>query len=381
VSATATETEASLIESARDFRLTHIAPHAQRWENARSQPIDTLREAAKVGLLSFETPKEFGGMGASFQTKQAICEELARSDMAFTFAMINTQNIAAKLASCASPQRYRTLITDLMRGELFGATALSEPGAGSDFSGITTSAERTGDDWLLNGTKGWITNTAIADIFVVYAQTNPEAGWRGIASFLVDARQPGFERGEIYQLMGGHAIGAGEFHLRNFHVENEDMLSPPGEAFKQAMALVNSARSYVASMCCGMMAGALNTALDYGEQRMAFGRPVLDNQGLAWSLAEVATDLEALRALVDKAGRLIDRGEDAVLAAAVAKKYAGRVTVPAITSCIQAMGANGLRENNTLGRHLAGAKIAAFTDGSTEMMNERISATMRNTSL
>ena len=377
----ATATEITLIESARDFRLAHIAPYAQHWENARSQPIDTLREAAKVGLLSFETPKKFGGMGASFQTKQAICEELARSDMAFTFAMINTQNIAAKLARSENSQRYRTLITDLMRGELFGATALSEPGAGSDFSGITTRAQRTDDGWLLNGTKGWITNTAIADIFIVYAQTNLEAGWRGIASFLVDARQPGFERGDIYQLMGGHAIGAGEFHLQNFYVESEDMLSPPGEAFKQAMALVNSARSYVASMCCGMMAGALNTARDYGRQRMAFGRPVLDNQGLAWSLAEVVTDLEALRALVDKAGQLIDKGEDAVLAAAVAKKFAGRVTVPAITSCIQAMGANGLRENNTLGRHLAGAKIAAFTDGSTEMMNERISATLRNTSL
>lgn len=381
MTATASITETKLIESARDFRLTHIEPHAQRWENARSQPIDTLREAAKVGLLSFETPQKFGGMGACFQTKQSLCEELARSDMAFTFAMINTQNIAAKLANCANPQRYRALIADLMRGELFGATALSEPGAGSDFSGITTRAERTGDGWLLNGTKGWITNTAIADIFVVYAQTNLEAGWRGIASFLVDARQPGFVRGDIYQLMGGHAIGAGEFHLRNFHVENEDMLSPPEEAFKQAMALVNSARSYVASMCCGMMAGSLNTALDYGEQRMAFGRPVLDNQGLAWSLAEVATDLEALRALVDKAGQLIDRGEDAVLAAAVAKKFAGRVTVPAITSCIQAMGANGLRENNALGRHLTAAKIAAFTDGSTEMMNERISAAIRKTSL
>jgi alkylation response protein AidB-like acyl-CoA dehydrogenase len=139
-------TATNLIEAARDFRLTHIAPYAQDWENARLQPIVTLRQAAKVGLLSFETPKEFGGMGASFQTKQAICEELARSDMAFAFAMINTQNIAAKLARCANSQRYRALITDLMRGELFGATALSEPGAGSDFSGITMSAEQA--RWL-----------------------------------------------------------------------------------------------------------------------------------------------------------------------------------------------------------------------------------------
>ena len=373
-----TTIDKELVKTARRFRLKHVEPHAQDWENDRSQPVDALREAAKVGLLSFETPRAFGGMAANFLTKQAICEELSRSDMAFTFAMINTQNIAAKLATCANPQRYAALIAGLLQGEVFGATALSEPGAGSDFAGISTSAIQTGDGWVLNGSKGWITNTAIADIFIVYAQTRPDAGWRGIASFLVDARKPGFERGEIYQLMGGHAIGAGEFHLRDFQVDNEDMLSPAGEAFKQAMALVNSARSYVASMCCGMMAGGLNIALDYGEQRVAFGRPVLDNQGLAWSLTDVVTDLQALRALVARAGQLIDRGEDAVLAAAVAKKFAGRVTGPAITACIQAMGANGLRRDNTLGRHLSGAKIAAFTDGSTEMMNERISASMRN---
>ena len=297
--------------------------------------------------------------------------------MAFTFAMVNTQNIAAKLALSDNPRRYTGLISELMSGELFGATALSEPGAGSDFSGISTTAEHTADGWILNGTKGWITNTAIADIFIVYAQTSPDAGWRGIASFLVDARAPGFERGDIYQLMGGHAIGAGEFHLRNYAVDAPDMLSPPGEAFKQAMALVNSARAYVASMCCGMIADALNRALVYGGERMAFGQAVVKNQGLMWSLTEVLTDLEALRALSNKAGRIIDTGQDPTLAAAVAKKYAGRVTVPAITACIQAMGANGLREENALGRHLACAKIAAYTDGSTEMMNERIGASLR----
>ena len=164
---------------------------------------------------------------------QAVCEELSRADMAFSFAMINTQNIAAKLAFSENPRRYDNLIAGLMSGDLFGATALSEPDAGSDFSGISTRADKTADGWLLNGTKGWITNTAIADIFIVYAQTSPGAGWRGIASFLVDARAPGFERGDIYQLMGGHAIGAGEFHLRDYAVASGDMLSPPGEAFKQ----------------------------------------------------------------------------------------------------------------------------------------------------
>jgi len=374
-------TDTELLDIARQFRINTVAPQAGNWERDRIQPVTVLREAGKLGLLSFETPTALGGLGASFQLKQALCEELSRGDMAFTFAMINTQNISAKLASSEQPKRYTSLIAGLMQGELFGATALSEPGAGSDFSGISTRADKTRKGWLLNGTKGWITNTAIADIFIVYATTSPDSGWRGIASFLVDARKPGFERGDIYQLMGGHAIGAGEFHLRDYAVDAEDMLSPPGDAFKQAMALVNSARAYVASMCCGMVADALNRALAYGGERIAFGQPVLSNQGLMWSLADVMTDLEALRGLADKAGRMIDAGEDPTLAAAVAKKYAGRISVPAITACIQAMGANGLREDNALGRHLACAKIAAYTDGSTEMMNERIGASLRSITL
>jgi alkylation response protein AidB-like acyl-CoA dehydrogenase len=374
-------TDTELLDIARQFRISTVAPQAGNWERDRIQPVTVLREAGKLGLLSFETPTALGGLGASFQLKQALCEELSRGDMAFTFAMINTQNISAKLASSEQPKRYTSLIAGLMQGELFGATALSEPGAGSDFSGISTRADKTRKGWLLNGTKGWITNTAIADIFIVYATTSPGSGWRGIASFLVDARKPGFERGDVYQLMGGHAIGAGEFHLRDYAVDAEDMLSPPGDAFKQAMALVNSARAYVASMCCGMVADALNRALAYGGERIAFGQPVLSNQGLIWSLADVMTDLEALRGLADKAGRMIDAGEDPTLAAAVAKKYAGRISVPAITACIQAMGANGLREDNALGRHLACAKIAAYTDGSTEMMNERIGASLRSITL
>ena len=371
-------TISEIIETARSFRIDHISAQAQQWENSRAQPVDALREAARVGLLSFETPTAYGGMGASFQTKQAICEELSRGDMAFAFSLVNTQNIAAKLANGANAHRYRELISALMRAEIFGATALSEPGAGSDFSAISTTAEKTATGWILNGTKGWITNAAIADIFVVYAQTSPPAGWRGIAAFLVDARNPGFQRGEIYQLMGGNAIGAGQFDLRDFYVADDDMLSPPGEAFKGVMALLNSARAYVSSMCCGMIADALNRALDYGHQRMAFGQPVLKHQGLMWSLTDVAAELEALRALTEKAGRLIDAGEDAALAAAIAKKQAGRATAPSIIACMQAMGANGLREENSLGRHLACAKIAAYTDGSTEMMNERIAACIRS---
>lgn len=372
-----TPDEAALLDRAAAFTEGTVRPNAVMWERARRQPVEALREAASLGLLRLETPKPQGGLGQRYLLKLALCEEMSRADMAFTFAMVNTQNVVVRLAVSLNAHHRDDLVPALMSGEIFGATALSEPGAGSDFSSIRTSARKVDGGWRLDGEKGWITNAAIADLFITYVQTDPAAGWRGIACFLVDARRPGFTRRPAYDLLGGHAIGAGGFALENYIASDDDMLAPPGEAFKLAMKGVNGARVYVAAMCAGMLADALHKALRYGASRETFGRKLLDHQGLNWSLGDVANDLEALRALTAHAGQLIDGDGDAVMAAAHAKKFAGRVTLPRIADCVQAMGANGLREEHGLGRHLACAKIAAYTDGSTEIMNERIGAGLK----
>ena len=366
--------ECALLDSAFAFTERTVRLHANEWERARRQPVEALREAASLGLLRLETPKEQGGLGHRYLVKLALCEEMSRADMAFTFSMVNTQNVAARLAVSPVVRHRDEHVPALMAGEIFGATALSEPGAGSDFSSIRTRAEKVADGWRLDGEKAWITNGSIADLFITYVQTDPAAGWRGIACFLVDARKPGFTRRPAYDLMGGHAIGAGGFALENYLAAEEDMIAPPADAFKLAMKGVNGARVYVAAMCAGMLSDALETALAYGAERRAFGKSLLEHQGLNWSLGDVANDLEAMRGLVAHAGHLIDREEDAVMAAAHAKKFAGRVTLPRLADCIQSMGAAGLREEHGLHRHLACAKIAAYTDGSTEIMNERIGA-------
>ncbi|MFL6652237.1 MAG: acyl-CoA dehydrogenase family protein [Sulfurifustaceae bacterium] len=366
--------ENDLLERARRFRESFVVTNAAGWEAAHEVPVAALRAAAEQGLLGVETPTALGGLGHRYRVKLALAEELARGDMAFTFSLINTQNVAARLAASRTARHREAHVPALIRGEVFGATALTEPHAGSDFAAIATLARRVEGGWILNGEKAWITNASVADLFITYAQTDPAAGYRGIGGFLVDARQGGFERSEAYRLLGGHAIGAGGFRLRDYFVPDGDVLSAPGEGFKQALAGVNGARVYVAAMCCGMIASSLETALDYCVERKTFGRSVIEHQGVKWSLVDVANDLEALRGLTWSAGELIETGEDAVMAAAHAKKYAGRVTVPAVTACIQAMGAAGLRAEYPLGRHLACAKIAAYTDGSTEMMNERIGA-------
>jgi len=352
---------------------TYIAKHRLQWEKQQKSPGGIFKNAAKAGLLGLETEESYGGLGAPFSDKVELARILSHQSMAAAFAIINSQNVASRLR--LSPHaRHHQLADEILKAERIGCTALTEPHAGSDFAAIKTTAVKTSDGWVLNGSKAWITNAAYADTIMLYAQTDPEKGWRGIASFMIDARKEGFQRGEVYKLIGGHIIGAGEFHLENYLAPDEDLLSSPGEAFKFAMNSINGARTYVSAMCVGMMENALELATSYAKSRDAFGQSLLSHQGYRWSLGDVTTQIAALNALTEKAAQLIDANDDAVLAAAMAKKMAGEVTIPAITACMQAMGANGLREEHFLGQHLATAKIAAFTDGSTEMMKERIGA-------
>jgi alkylation response protein AidB-like acyl-CoA dehydrogenase len=351
-----------------------LQPNILAWEKAGIQPQSLFSSAAEHGLLSIETPCANGGLGGSYLDKLAMARQLSHHSMAAAFAIINSQNIAARLSTSAEDHHRNILAPALRAGELVGCTALTEPHAGSDFAAITTSAQKKGDGWVLNGEKAWITNGANADIIMLYAQTDPDKGWRGIASFLVDAREAGFQRHAPFDLIGGAVIGAGGFSLNNYHLTDRDMFAPPGEAFKIAMTSINGARTYVAAMCVGMMEHALEVASNYSKERSSFGTAIFDHQGVKWSLVDVYAHIQGLKTLVQQAGVKIANNEDAILPAALAKKMAGEVTLPALTTCVQAMGAHGLLAEHLIGHHMACAKIAAFTDGSTEMMNERIAS-------
>jgi alkylation response protein AidB-like acyl-CoA dehydrogenase len=365
---------AALLEKARRFRREVVAAEAARWERERIVPREALRAAARLGLTGIEVPAEQGGAGAGFLAKTLIAEELARSCMAFAFSLINTQNLAARIARHGSPAQIARYLAPLLAGERIGCTALTEPQAGSDFPAIATEARRVKGGWIIDGEKAWLTNAAIADTVTLYAKTDAAPGSAGIACFLVDLEAPGVTRVGPYALMGGHAIGAGGLRLSGVRVDDDALFYPPGEAFKRALAGINGARTYVAAMCCGMVAESLRVALDYAQRRHTFGKRLLDHQGLRWSLVEVATDLEAARHLTYSAAALIESGADAVLAAAQAKKFAVRMAQQRLGECMQAMGAEGLREDYPIGRHIASARIAGYVDGSSEMMNERIGA-------
>ncbi len=354
-----------------DFSRTVVAPQARHWEHQRQYPAETLRAACAAGLATIELPPERGGAGLRFSAKLRIVEEMARHDFGFAFSLVNHHNALVRIARSDARLADR-LLPAMLRGELIGCAGYTEPGHGSDLGHLTTTAVPAGGGWMLDGAKTWITNGAVAGVVITLAQTDPAAGPRGIATFAVEAARQGFVRAPAIDVLGGSSIGTGGFELRDYFAPAEALLDPPGEAFRHSLAGINGARAYVAAMCAGMLGAALAQAVEYASGRRAFGKPIIEFQGLRWSLVDAATDLAALRLLTYRAARLIDAGGDAEEAAAAAKKFAGEKTLGHLAACVQALGANGLSDQYPLMRHLAAAKIACFTDGTTEIMNERL---------
>jgi alkylation response protein AidB-like acyl-CoA dehydrogenase len=363
--------ERELLARACDFSRRVVAPAARQWDEERRHPTEALQAACEAGLAGIELAPEFGGAGLRFSAKMRIVEEMAKDDFGFAFSLVNHHNAMLRV-SRASPPLAARLVPRMLRGELIGCAAYTEPEHGSDLGHLVTRATPTDGGWMLGGSKAWITNAAVAGVVIALAQTDPQAGSRGIATFVVEADRPGFVRHAAFDLQGGHSIGTGGFDLQDYFAPDEALLDPPGQAFRNSLLGINGARCYVAAMCAGMLESAIDVAVRYASARKAFGQPIIEFQGLRWSLVDAATDLAALRLLAYRAARQIDAGGDAEEAAAAAKKFAGDRTLAHLAACIQALGANGLRSEYPLMRHLVACKTACFTDGTTQIMNERL---------
>ena len=353
-----------------------VSPGAAGRARTRGTDRDAIAAAARAGLTAIETPRSHGGLGLGFGVKAQVARRIAAADFGVAFSVVNTQNVAARLARHAAPGVAARWLPGLLAGRLVGCTALTEPHAGSDFAAIGTIARRAPGGWRIDGAKAWITHGADADVAIAYVQTDPAARGRGIAGFAIDLHRAGVVRGDAYAIDGPQPIGAGGFELHGYEASDDELLFAPGAGFKAALAGVNGARTYVAAMCCGMVGEALKVARGHGARRHAFGAPLAAHQGWRWRIAEAATELAACDALVDAAVRAVEAGDDAVLVAAQAKLAATRMAERQLPRLAQAMGAEGLRESHPFGRHLLAARVAAFVDGSSEMLLERIAATL-----
>lgn len=341
-------------------------------------PREMFLRAADAGLCGLLVPADQGGADLDLRSLIRVVEILASADFAVTFALVVHNNHARAIATTGTRAQIDRWLPDMIAGRRIGAFLLTEPAGGSDAANITSRAEPGEDGYVLSGEKAWVTNAGHADLLNVFAQTDPARGARGIASFQVPADAAGVKRLPAYDVLGGYAMGAGGFRFEQVRVARDQMLLGPGEGFKGAMAGIDIARTVVSAMCCGLLQSCLDTVMPHLMVRQAFGKPLIEQQGLAWQMADVWTELAASRLLAAEAARRIDQDEAAVMAAAQAKKFASEAGLRGVAACMQAMGADGLKREHPFSRHLAAAKIAQYIDGTTEIQNLVLSRGLRD---
>lgn len=345
-----------------------IAQDAGAWETTREQPLPQLRDAIAC-FAGLTVPTKLGGEGHSFSTLVRCYEELAARDLGFTCALAVHCAVTVAATKIPDTDLRAQSVAALMTGDMIGAFVLTEPDAGSDATAVHCRAERQDNRYRLNGRKAWVTNGTNAGFLLVFCQTEANAGAKGIAGFALQREQAGLVFSDPLQLIGSHAMGTTDLGLENVDVPPGRLAFPAGAGFAAAMSGINVARIGVAAMCNGALHGGLQTAIRYARSRQAFGRSVYDYQGIQFALAEVATQLEASRSLTFQAARQLDAGLDATLMAAHAKKFATRAAFQGLSVCMQALGANGLKDEYGISRQMSAARVCEFMDGTSEIQN------------
>jgi len=367
-----TEDEQMFRASVREFAEGEIRPRVEEMDEHAKMAPEVLKQLFELGLMGVETPEEFGGTGASFFMAIIGVEELSRVDPSVGVLM-DVQNTLVNNAFIryASPEQKRKYLPRLA-SDTVGAYALSEAGSGSDAFAMQTRAVDKGDHYELTGQKLWITNGNEAGIFIVFANANPEAGYRGITAFIVEKEFEGFSVGKKENKLGIRASSTTEIILDGCKVPKENVLGELGKGYKVSIETLNEGRIGIGAQMIGIARGALEHALRYTAERTQFKQPINQFQGVQFQLAEMATELEAARLMVYNAARMKDAGVPFVKEAAMAKLYSSRVAERVSSKAIELYGGYGFVKDYPVEKLWRDSKIGAIYEGTSNMQLQTI---------
>ena len=351
---------------AREFAANEIAPRAAEWNAAKHVPIDVIRRMGSLGLLAPTIPEQYGGAGLDATSLCLVVEEIARAD-AGTSVSIAVQSglVASPLLRAGTEAQKDEWLPRIASGEVLGCYALTEPDAGSDTAALRTRATASGDGWDITGSKQWISNGSMADVFIVFARTGGE-GARGVSAF-VTGRAPGLEVGREIPKLGLHTSSTVELAFDSMHVPGHALLGPEGEGLKLALATLDGGRITVAAQACGIAQAAVDLSVSYASERDAFGGPIARFQGVQFPIADVAAQLDAARLLTLHAAALRDAGEPHGAAGAKAKLFASSVAVRAADVAVQTLGGYGYSAEYDAERLYRDAKITEIYEGTSQI--------------
>ena len=364
--------ESMFRDAVREFAETDVRPHVYEMDQAAQFRPDLISRFFDLGLMGIEVPEEYGGSAGTIFMAVLAIEELARVDAsaAIYVDVHNTlvNNALLRRASSEQKSRYFPRLTS----GLLGAFALSEPGSGSDAFALATRAERKGEDWILTGTKFWITNGAEAGLFIVFANADPSQGYKGITGFLVEKGFPGFTIGKKENKLGIRASSTTELILDACIVPAENVLGPVGQGYKISIETLNEGRIGIGAQMIGVASGALEAATAYVKERHQFGKPIAEFQAVQFQLAQMATDLEAARLMVYNAARLKDAGQAFAQQAAMAKLFSSQVADRITSSCLELFGGYGYSKEYPAEKYYRDAKIGTIYEGTSNMQLQTI---------
>ena len=369
---TLSEEEMMFRDAVAGFAEEEVRPRVMAMEKAARIDSDLIPKYFELGLMGIEVPEEYGGAGGSLFMVTLAVEEISKID-ASAAILCDVQNTLVnypinRYGSDAQKSKYLSRLTS----DTVGAYALSESGSGSDAFGLACKAEKKGDKWSLNGQKLWITNGYEAGIYVVFANANPSAGYKGITAFIVEREFPGFSVGKKEDKLGIRASSTVELLLDNCEVPEENVLGPVGQGYKIAIETLNEGRIGIGAQMIGVAQGALTAAVKYLNERKQFGKSLSEFQGIQFQVAQAATDLEAARLMVYNASRLKDAGHDIAREGAMAKLFASQVCERVTSVCIELFGGYGYTKDYPVEKFYRDAKIGAIYEGTSNMQLQTI---------
>jgi len=363
-----TEEQRMIRDMVRDFAENEIAPIAAEIDEAGRFPEEVVEKMAELQLMGLPWPEEYGGAGGDNLSYALAVEEISRASGSLGIAY------AAHISLCSAPiylfgneEQKKKYLVPLARGEWLGALGLTEPEAGSDAGGIKTTAFLDGDEWVINGTKRFITNGSIADVLVITAKTDPEKGTRGISSFIVEKGAPGFIPSKDEAKMGLKGSITSELLFEDCRVPQENLLGKRDQGFKQMLTILDGGRISIGAMALGLGRAALEASITYAKERHQFGRPIAEFQAIQWMIADATTELDAARLLIYQAAYLEDQGKRFTKEAAMAKLFASEAAERACFNAIQIHGGYGYSQEYPVERFYRDNRLTTIGEGTSEI--------------
>ena len=368
------EEESMIRDAARQYVQERIAPFSADWDRNKTFPAEALKGLGELGFYGMLVPEEWHGCDIGYFSAALVLEEIAAGDAACSTIVSVTNSVGCMpILNFGNDQQKEAFLKPLASGEKLAAFALTEPHAGSDASDLRTKAVLDGDEYVINGVKQFITSGKNADISIVFAVTDPEAGKKGISAFIVPTNTQGYIVANIEEKMGQHASDTAQIVFEDCRIPKENLLGELGQGYKIALSGLEGGRIGIAAQCVGIARAALEAAIQYADERTAFGKPIHQHQAIGFKIANMATQLEAARLMVHKAARLKDAGTPCLKEASMAKLFASEAAEKICSEAIQIFGGYGYLNDFPVERYYRDVRICQIYEGTSEVQKLVIS--------